>query len=169
MTEKSSFNSLINDEIKTVEIKTVEFRCKRKVDWNSVESYLKRYIGNQYIVEETGDIIYISSDFPDEYSHSEYSSKIYGTLAKAKANASQAIPELIKNARYISFQSNLKEKHNRDASNGWYRFMIRFTLPIFDDKGNIIGNNCFRGRMVVRCDGDNKKYLYDIVDINKET
>lgn len=36
---------------------------------------------------ETGDIIYISSDFPDEYANSQSRIALKGTLAKAKANA----------------------------------------------------------------------------------
>lgn len=37
------------------------------------------------------------------------------------------------------------------------------------DKKNIIGQNHYRGRMVIRCDQNGKNYLYDIVDIKKET
>ena len=37
------------------------------------------------------------------------------------------------------------------------------------NKGNVIGKNVFRGRLIIRCNKDNKKYLYDIIDIKKET
>ena len=157
------------EEAKYVEISRIIFPCKRKVNWDAVEQYLKRYIGHQYVIEETNDIIYIGSDFPDEYTHSKYSAKIFGTLAKAKANASQVIPELIKSAGNALYQPNLEKKHNVDALNGWYRFIVHFSMPISDDKGNIIGKNKLCGRMVVRCDTNRKMYLYDIKDIKKET
>lgn len=37
-----------------------------------------------------------------------------------------------------------------------------FTLPITNDKGEVIGKNSFRGRMVIRCTTGNKLYLYHI-------
>ena len=32
-----------------------------------------------------------------------------------------------------------------------------------------IGKNAFQSRMIIRFDEDGKKYLYDIIDIKKET
>ena len=61
------------------------------------------------------------------------------------------------------------DKHSKDAKSGWYRCTVRFTLPTCDDKGNVIGKNAFQGRMIIRFDEDGKKYLYDIIDIKKET
>ena len=77
---------------KVVEIDTVIFSGKRKIDWDGVENYLKKYIGYEYVIDETGDVVYIGSDFPDEYANSKYSTKALGTIGKAKANASQVIP-----------------------------------------------------------------------------
>ena len=45
------------------------------------------------MIEDTKDMIYIGSDFPDEYAHSEYTTSLKGTNAKAKANATQGLPE----------------------------------------------------------------------------
>ena len=41
------------------------------------------------------DIVYIGNDFPDEYAGSNDTARLQGTLAKAKANATQGLPELI--------------------------------------------------------------------------
>ena len=57
---------------------------------------------------------------------------IKGTIAKAKANAAQAIPEMIEIATSKTFEDNKKNKHSRHASSG-------------------------------------KMYLYDVLDIKKET
>ncbi|MCM1325498.1 MAG: hypothetical protein NC094_00160 [Bacteroidales bacterium] len=153
---------------KIVEIDTVVFNRKSKIDWDGVENYLKKYIGKAYMIDETNDIIYIDSDFPNEYANSRYSTKALGTIGKAKANASQVIPELIKIATNIIFQENTEPKHAKNAKYGWYRCTVRFSLPISDSKGNIIGKNFFQGRMIIRHAYDGKKYLYDIIDIKKE-
>ena len=155
--------------IKVVEINTIEFSSKRKIDWNGVEQYLKKYVGKQFVIEETGDIIHIGSDFPDEYTHSRYKEKSFGTIGKAKANAVQAVPELIKTTSNLQYNPNKNTKHSMDAAGGWYYGAIHFTLPITNDCKEIIGHNTFRGRMVIRCDGREQLYLYDIIDIKKET
>lgn len=154
---------------KVVVIDKILFAGKRKIDWDAVEDYLKRYIGNEYVLDETDDIIYIGSDFPDEYANSKYSSKAFGTIGRSKANASQAIPELIKIATNITFSNNTEEKHKNNAKYGWYRCTVRFVIPLCNDMGEVIGENRFRGRMIIRHDRNGKKYLYDIVDIKKET
>lgn len=161
---------IVNKEgIKVVEIEKIKFKGKRKIDWDGVEQYLKQFIGRSYKIDETDDMVYIGSDFPDEYAHSTYSAKTYGTIGKAKANASQAIPELIQIATDVSYRKNLNAKHDSNALLGWYRCTVHFTLPITDDKGNVIGKNLYRGRMLLRCNKDHKLYLYDIIDIKKET
>ena len=154
---------------KTVEINTIKFSGKRKIDWEGVERFLKQYVGNQYVIDETGDTVYIGTDFPDEYANSKDSITSLGTIGKAKANATQAIPELIRSLSEIKYFPNYDDKHISDAPNGWYRGTIHFSLPITDDKGNVIGKNAFRGRMIIRCNIDKKLFLYDIVTIKKET
>ena len=155
--------------INSIEINTIEFSSKRRINWKGVERYLKQYVGSNHVIEETGDIVYIGSDFPDEYANSKDSIRSLGTIGKAKANAIQAIPELIKTLSEIKHFPNYDDKHNSDAKNGWYRGTVHFTLPITDDKGRVTGKNAFRGRMVIRCDANNKLFLYDIVTIKKET
>ena len=89
--------------------------------------------------------------------------------AKAKANATQGIPEMIEIAMNKAHKENFKEKHKRDAKYGWYRYDSRFALPVFDEEGEIIYYNVFKVIMVVRHAEDGKMYLYDIMNIKKET
>ena len=56
-----------------------------------------------------------------------------------------------------------------DAKYGWYRFTSRFALPIYLDNGEIERINIFRIEMLVRHASDNNLYLYDLVNIKKET
>ena len=44
-----------------------KFRGLTKSDWDLVEEYLKGYIMDCYEITETAEIVYIGSDFPDEY------------------------------------------------------------------------------------------------------
>ena len=75
--------------------------------------------------------IFISSDFPGELKGSEDTRRLFGTNAKAKANATQGIPMLLKCATNRRWQENFKGKHKVDAKFGWYRFTARFALPVY--------------------------------------
>lgn len=150
-------------------INDIRFRGKRK-DWKIVEKFLKEYVGKFYEIEESCDKIYISKDFPDEYANSESRIALKGAVAKAKANASQSIPELIQIATNPSHTDNTKKKHDKDAKYGWYRYEVGFALPVYDDKtGNVVRYNIYRSTMLVRHAEDDEKYLYDFISIKKET
>ena len=93
-----------------------------------------------------------------------------GPVAKAKANAVLGIPELIQIAKNGEHSNNNKFKHSHDALYGWYRYEVRFALPVYDDMAErVIRHNTFTARMLVRHAEDGKKYLYDILAIKKET
>lgn len=62
------------------------------------------------------------------------------------------------------------KKNENDAKYGWYRYEVRFALPVYDDiKGVVVRYNIYRATMLVRHAEDNKKYLYDFISIKKET
>ena len=150
-------------------INDIRFRGKRSIDWKDVREYLKEYIGEFYTIAATGDVIYIGSDLPNEYSGSKYTHSIKGANAKAKANAAQGIPELIEIAVGKHFRENNEEKHWRNAKYGWYRYDSRFALPVYNETGEIERYNVFHASLIVRHSEDKKLYLYDILDIKKET
>ena len=94
---------------------------------------------------------------------------ILSANAKAKANAAQGLPELIEIATEKAHKDNYKEKHNKDAKYGWYKYTSRFALPVYDSDGEIDRYNVFQVIMIVRHAEDEKMYLYDIMNIKKET
>lgn len=171
MIENRNVNIITDaDGKKLVLINDIRFKVKVRDDWKTIEEYLKEYIGEFYEIEETSEKIYISTDFPDEYASSENRIALKGAVAKAKANAAQAIPELIKIAVNPKHEANRKEKHRINAVYGWYRYDIRFALPVYDDKtGEVARYNIYSASMLVRHANDSKKYLYDILAIKKET
>ena len=127
-------------------------------------------MGEFYEIAETSEKIFISSEFPDEYTGSESRLSLKGAVAKAKANAVQGIPELVQIAANREYSVNTKKKHKKDAKYGWYRYDVRFALPVYDDKsGEVCRYNIFFARMLVRHAEDDRKYLYDMLAIKKET
>ncbi len=171
MIESRNINIITDtDGKKLVLINNILFKAKVRDDWIAIEEYLKKYIGEFCEIEETSEKIYISTDFPDEYASSKSRIALKGAAAKAKANAAQAIPELIRIATNPKHEENRKEKHKTDAMFGWYRYDIRFALPVYDDKtGKIARHNIYSANMLVRHADNGQKYLYDILAIKKET
>lgn len=121
------------DGSKIALIDDIRFKSRKGIDWNEVEKYLKEYIGEYFEISETSEKIYIGSDFPDEFSHSNDTKGLKGANMKAKAK----------------FR--------------WYRYNTRFGIPVYDADGNLERYNIFATRMLVRCDADGKFYLYDLV------
>lgn len=157
------------DGRKIVIIHDIRFRGKRKINWKEVEQYLKQYIGEVYEIMDSADIVYVGGDFADEFSGSQDTERLKGTLAKAKANAAQEIPELIETAANRRYKENFNPKHQRDARFGWYRYDSRFGLPVYGEDGELERYNIFHVEMLIRHDADGKRYLYDVVNIKKET
>lgn len=150
-------------------INDIIFKGKRNVNWKDVEEYLEQYVDEFFEIVDTKDVVYIGSDLPDEYANSNYTHKLKGASAKAKANAAQGIPEMIEIATGKHFEENRKDKHSKDAKYGWYRYESRFALPVFDDSGDVERYNVFHVLMLIRHAKDGKMYLYDIMEIKKET
>ena len=152
-----------------VVINDIVFQGKRNINWEDVKSYLEQYVGEFYEIADSQDIIYIGKDLPDEYTGSRYTHQLKGTAAKAKANAAQGLPEMLKIATGKHFRENEGAKHQWDARFGWFRYDSRFALPVYDDKGEVERYNVFHASMLIRHSNDGKLYLYDVIDIKKET
>lgn len=150
-------------------INDVRFKSRRNIAWDKVEEYLKEYIGKYYEIAETSEKIYIGSDFPDEFCHSTDKTRLKGANEKAKANITPAIGELIQIASNKAEFEDFNQKHKAKAKWGWYRYDTRFGIPVYDENSQLERYNIFSARMLVRCDADGKRYLYDFVRTKKET
>lgn len=156
------------DGNKLVSINDIVFKGKRNVNWKDVKAYLKGYVGDFYKIQETTDIIHIGNEIPDEFTGSNSTKALMGANAKAKANIATAIPELIQIATNPIFQENKKKKHEKDAKNGWYRYDVGFAIPVYEND-MLVRHNIFRARLLINHAENDKKYLYDILAIKKET
>ena len=65
-------------------INDIRFKSRRKIDWNQIENILKEHIGKYYEILETSEVVYIGTDFPDEFSHSIDTKNIKGANEKSK-------------------------------------------------------------------------------------
>ena len=152
---------------KVAYIEDIIFMNKQNIPWSEVESYLKQYVGEKYIVEETKDLINVGSDFPEEFSESKYTKSLRDSIAKAKANAAQVIGKMIVIATNKRWIENKNEKHKKDAKQGWYRYDSYFAMPVqgSDEKESRV--NIYKATLVVRS-SLNGLFLYDIINIKKE-
>ncbi|WP_034490386.1 hypothetical protein [Butyrivibrio fibrisolvens] len=162
--------SFINDAEghNVVIVNDIRFKGRRGIDWQSVQDYVKKYVGHNYKILESSDVVYVGSDFPEELKGSEDTMRTHGGNAKAKANATTVIPKLLEYATNKRWQENFKSKHGYDAKLGWYRFTTRFAMPLYDEKNDLSGYNIFRIEMLIRHASDGKLYLYDMVNTKKE-
>lgn len=169
MIENRNINIITDaDGQKLVLINDIRFKGKRQIDWDDVEQYLKGYVGDYYEIQENAERIFIGNELPEEYTESESRKNLMGANAKAKANAATAIPELIQTASNPAFEENRKEKHGKNAMYGWYRYDVRFALPVYE-ANVLIRYNIFHARLLINHAENNRKYLYDILAIKKET
>ncbi len=149
-------------------INDIRFKSRRSIDWDEIEVYLRKYIGSCYEIAETSEKIYIGTDFPDEFSHSNDTIKLKRANEKAKANIISGIDKLIEIASEKREYVDYVDKHKSKAKLGWYRYDTRFAIPIYNENDELMRYNVFWARMLVRCDNDGRKYLYDFVRIKKE-
>ena len=154
---------------KIIIINDIRFKSRRSICWDDIEIYLKEYIGKYFEISETAEKIYIGSDFPDEFTHSNDTKSLKGANEKAKANMITAIEGLVQIATNKNEYPDYDRKHKSKAKYGWYRYDTRFGIPVYNESGELLRYNIFSTRMLVRCDKDGKLYLYDFVRTNKET
>ena len=64
---------------KIVLIPEILFFNKQNIEWELVEQYLEKYVGEIVEIAETREVVYIGKKFPDEYSGSLYTRKSKGT------------------------------------------------------------------------------------------
>ena len=148
-------------------IEDIIFMNKQNIPWYQVEQYLKRYIGKEYQVEETGDVIHIASDFPNEFAESKYTKSLRGAIAKVKANAAQIVGEMIVLAENRRWVENKDNKHAKDAEKGWYRYDCYFAMKVQGSNESEERMNFYKATLVVRR-ALAGMYLYDIINIKKE-
>ena len=156
------------DGKRLVLINDIRFKGKRNIDWDDVATYLKGYVGDFYEISESAEKVYIGNELVKEFPESKSRMALAGATAKAKANSATAIPELIKIASNPKWEENRKIKHNKNAKFGWYRYDVRFALPVYEE-GVLVRYNIYRGQLLINHAENGNKYLYDILAIKKET
>ena len=166
---KEPFVTINEKDEQVVVIPQILFEGKRSISWPDVEKYIGRFVGDVVEIEATNELIYIDTGFMDEFTGSVYTRNLKGGVAKAKANLSQGIPQLIRIGKNRRWSEDFGQRHGKRAQKGWYRYDTKFALPVMDSSGMIDRYNVYRAVLVVRYAADGRKYLYDIQSIKKET
>ena len=150
-----------------IKVSEILFKGKQNIPWNKVRDYMRRFVGKVFVVKEYGDEIKFNSESASEFTGSVYSERLRGGLAKTKANISQIIPELIIEATNRRWLENKNEKHKGDASLGWNRYDVYFTVPVYNEEDQSVRWNYYRATLIVRIN-EKGLFFHDIINIKKE-
>ena len=55
----------------------------------------------------------------------------------------------------------------KNANRGWFRYDVKFSIPVFDNEGNQTNENIYSATLVARIN-DEGVFLYDMINIKKE-
>lgn len=137
-----------------------------------IRKNIMSHVGEIHKVLAYGDEVYLGKDLPDEYTQSKYTKALLKhavSRLKAKNIISSNLGELIEIADNKTYSANSKQKHNKDAKNGWYKYDTRFAIEKQKGDGTNDGANIYTGTLVVKHADDNKMYLYDVTNIKKSS
>ncbi len=143
---------------------------KDLTNYKKVAAYIANHIGEAYTILESGNKVYLGESLPNEYTQSEYTKALLRKSPKtltAKNKAIGSFGEMIEIATNRRWE---KAKHaaNKDAKYGVYRYSTAFAFPVRQN-GKIASVKSFDAELVILNSSDGKKYLYDIVNIKKNT
>lgn len=112
--------------------------------------------------------VYVGKDLPSEYKGSEYTLGMHRGLREVKMQAATNLDEMLLLAEDGEWRENVKDKHGKDAQNGWYRYKTRFAVPVLNARKAVDHYAVYGGVLLIRNDADGKSYLYDMVDVEKK-
>lgn len=136
-----------------------------------IANYIAEHIGEVYTIIESGQGVYIGKDLPGEYTQSKYTTNILknnSRILKAKNRAAASLGEMIEIGTNRRWEKT-KHPNSKDAKYGMYRYDTRFGFPVTNRNGEITHVNVYNAELLIRNASDGKKYLYDIVNIKKDT
>lgn len=139
-----------------------------KVDWTEVRDKLLKLVKIVVTIKENNAKVKFDKKFIKEFSASKYTQSANRKVKNIKANLVDNIVELVENSGHISIEVNNKNKHKTDSGYRWEKYKCLFRFNSLDERGNNI-SILYSCCIVIRCPNFNEKYIYDIVDIKKET
>lgn len=140
-------------------------------DYKAAETYLKTLVNTAkpFSTILTDALpVYIGKDLPSEYKGSEYTLGMNRALREVKMQAATNLDEMLLLAESGEWRENVKDKHRRDAQNGWYRYETQFAVPVLNAKKAVDHYTVYSGTLLIRNDADGKSYLYDMIDVEKK-
>ena len=134
-------------------------------DFKSINKETIKNIKNQkgvsYKITETNNNVFIDKKTAYEFVYSKSSVLNNKQQKLIKSKLSKYLKEVINNSNDRKFVNYKKKKHIKDAKYGFYKYKITFSIL---NKGV---ENFYEAIVLIRNSEDNKKYLYDILNIKK--
>ena len=113
--------------------------------------------------------VYLGAELPGEYMYSDDTYFLSPSQKKAKMAAVKNLDEMLRLAEKGKWFSNVKEAHNVDAANGWYRYDTEFAIPELNDNEDAIDHyNIYGAQLLLRLDEDETSHLYDLVNVHEK-
>lgn len=140
-------------------------------DYKVAREYLKTLVNEEKpfsTILADAQTVYVGKDLPGEYTSSEYTKQMRSADRKIKLQAATNLDEMVLLAEHGEWRENVKEKHRKDAKNGWYHYETKFAVPIKAIDRSIDHYNAYSAELLIRNDENGKSYLYDLLDIKKE-
>lgn len=140
-------------------------------DYKAAAAYLKALVNTEKpfsTILADALPVYAGKDLPSEYKGSEYTLGMHRGLREVKMQAATNLSEMLLLAEDGEWRENVKEKHGKDAQNGWYRYKTRFAVPVLNARKAVDHYAVYGGVLLIRNDADGKSYLYDMVDVEKK-
>ena len=109
-------------------------------NYSVAEAYLKTLVDTEHpfsTILMDAQPVYIGRDLPGEYRSSKYTKTLRKSIRDVKMQAATNLDEMLLLAENGEWHENIKEKHNVDAKNGWYRYSTQFAVPVLDIKKSV--------------------------------
>lgn len=135
---------------------------------NVAQSYIKTLVNEENpfaTILMDDQAVYVGKDLPGEYTRSEYTVQLRKAIRKVKMQAATNLDEMLLLAQNGEWRENVKDKHEVDAQNGWYRYETEFAVPVLNAKREIDHYIVYGATLLIRNDADGRSYLYDMLDL----
>ena len=135
----------------------------------TVRALLRDLDGESVFVKDANKRVFFDKIFPDEFTYSKDTRRLYSKDVTAKMNAVKEIKHIIRKAKYIK-HSPLKEskkaakkKRRVDATNGFDYYQLYFAYK--NEKENEY--QIYSAILNTRIDKNKKSFIYDITKTSK--
>ena len=161
---KFSLREVDNKQVVWIDENILENKPAEMSDKKFIKNYLIEHIDDVYTIIESGSKVYPYKRLPTEYLYSKDAQKLERfdrSKFKTKLQMVSGIGEMIEIATNRRWEK-VRHSHNKNSRYGVYRYD---TQVAFNNKGT---PQAYTTELVILNADNGKKYLYDVVNIQKD-